>query len=169
MEKYCGACKTVKDVSEFGKHSKRKDGLQVYCRICLKEKSESARKKRVLQPVEDFRICYKCGESKPINSFVKDSSGRGGYSTICKVCKQESIEVWKKENPEKVRQIRKAWLDKGDNRERYNQYMSQFKKRKRIEEKPVKKACCKKCHREFLRSLLNHVKICNECRLKGGN
>jgi hypothetical protein len=34
MEKKCSKCKVTKPYEEFNKHSKRKDGLQDYCRSC---------------------------------------------------------------------------------------------------------------------------------------
>lgn len=35
MEKKCAGCNQVKDFSEFGRDKGRKDGLNVYCRICV--------------------------------------------------------------------------------------------------------------------------------------
>lgn len=37
--KRCSGCKRTLPASEFNKHSKRKDGLQNYCRECAKEAS----------------------------------------------------------------------------------------------------------------------------------
>lgn len=168
MEKYCGACKQTKDILAFGKHSKRKDGLQVYCRICLAEKSEAARIKRAAQELEPFRACHKCGEIKAIINFVKDSSGRGGRSTICTICKQVTVKEWKKKNPEKNKEMRKKWLNKGNNREVVNKYMSLLKKRIRGENKYTEQANCKVCGILALRVQLNHFKVCPKCRLEKG-
>lgn len=34
-EKFCHRCKQSKPLSEFGKHKRRADGVQVYCRCCM--------------------------------------------------------------------------------------------------------------------------------------
>lgn len=35
--KQCIRCKKIKTVSEFNKHKRESDGLQVYCKSCKKE------------------------------------------------------------------------------------------------------------------------------------
>lgn len=35
-EKLCARCEKAKSRTEFGKHANRKDGLQVYCRACMR-------------------------------------------------------------------------------------------------------------------------------------
>ena len=37
MTKVCPSCGVEKDESQFGKHKNRKDGLQVYCKDCMKQ------------------------------------------------------------------------------------------------------------------------------------
>lgn len=40
MEKICLRCNETKDVSKFHRDRKRKDGYNVYCKSCMKEKAE---------------------------------------------------------------------------------------------------------------------------------
>lgn len=83
--------------------------------------------------------CTKCGEKKPIIEFHKTNQIKSGYSTWCEVCYKEyhasysitnsevakkrakkhynehkekhlaDIEIWKKNNAEKVREIKRQW------------------------------------------------------------
>ena len=34
----------------------------------------------------ETKVCTKCGETKPINEFVKDRSRKSGYKNCCKRC-----------------------------------------------------------------------------------
>lgn len=43
--KQCSKCKQTKLFSDFGKHSKNKDGLQYYCKTCRKEVCSASFKK----------------------------------------------------------------------------------------------------------------------------
>ena len=82
--KVCAICAVPKDESEFNKHARRKDGLQVQCRECGKEKSKeyyrsnrkahskitSARGKRIREKnkerIQNYLLghpCVDCGES----------------------------------------------------------------------------------------------------------
>lgn len=38
--KLCRRCKIEKDESEFGKDKSKKDGLNIYCKECLRESSK---------------------------------------------------------------------------------------------------------------------------------
>lgn len=55
--KTCSKCKVPKDLSEFNKSSKKKDGLHNYCRLCSNLKSKQA---------------YKSGKSKHIEQVKKN-------------------------------------------------------------------------------------------------
>jgi hypothetical protein len=41
--KVCVRCGIEKDESEFGVDNKKKDGLNIYCRECVKEKNRESR------------------------------------------------------------------------------------------------------------------------------
>ena len=82
--KVCAICAVPKDESEFNKHSRKKDGLQIHCRECGKERSKSyyrsnqkkhsqtttARSKRIRERnrerVRNYLLthpCVDCGET----------------------------------------------------------------------------------------------------------
>lgn len=53
--KYCPCCKTKKKYNEFYKNSARKDGLDVYCSYCKKQKQEDKQQQKVKQRlIEQF-------------------------------------------------------------------------------------------------------------------
>lgn len=71
-----------------------------------------------------MKYCYRCKESKPILSFVKNKSKKDGLSTECRECKRtqdkshyqansekikQSVAKYRSENPEKVIQVKKDW------------------------------------------------------------
>ncbi len=84
--KKCWTCKKEKPISDFGRNSRRKDGLQGYCRECGKRKdkelylSSPTRKEKIDQKrravyvrnrqfiIEYLLVhpCVDCGESNPL-------------------------------------------------------------------------------------------------------
>ena len=58
-KKSCGKCKIIKDISEYHKHSKNKDGLRENCKECCKlyrkQYIENNREK-VLKSKKDYRL-----------------------------------------------------------------------------------------------------------------
>lgn len=48
--KLCLRCNTNKELNEFSKHSRRKDGLQVYCKSCIKDINAAHYKKTSHSP-----------------------------------------------------------------------------------------------------------------------
>jgi hypothetical protein len=58
-----------------------------------------------------MKRCKDCGEEKPLTSFYLQS-GRMHRRAICKQCNSKRRKVWYKNNPEKVRVIRRRYLVK---------------------------------------------------------
>ena len=48
------------------------------------------------------KVCRICLESKPLNSFGKDSAGRDNKRSYCKPCDQARSKKWKDSNKEKI-------------------------------------------------------------------
>lgn len=53
--KRCPKCQETKTKSEFGSHSTRRDGVQVYCRLCRKEVDRASYKKDPSKQVQRNR------------------------------------------------------------------------------------------------------------------
>ena len=56
----------------------------------------------------ETKQCTKCGEEKPrtLEYFYKNGNG---LRPDCKVCKNKEKQIWKKQNPDKVREQKKRW------------------------------------------------------------
>lgn len=48
-----------------------------------------------------MKICTKCGENKPHEDFHKLSKSKDGLQPKCKLCNIETMQEWKRNNPEK--------------------------------------------------------------------
>lgn len=79
MDRVCTKCKIKKDISEFGKNSKYKDGLQRQCKECI----NTSQRKNVIKQPQGFKI-EKDGPSsnldinnvaKIVKSLTKSYSG----------------------------------------------------------------------------------------------
>ena len=59
-----------------------------YCKpcCCIRTKSRYVQKIRVERPVEPFRVCNRCGETKPLEKFKKDPRMHGGRTNTCTSC-----------------------------------------------------------------------------------
>ena len=58
MEKQCSKCNEVKPISEFGKLSKSKDGLNYHCKICDRKKVRSYYNKNTEKVLKRTKICF---------------------------------------------------------------------------------------------------------------
>lgn len=87
MTKICGLCKNEKSLVDYNKHSKRKDGLQSFCRDCghkkfkdyyannkEKQKATVVRRNRRIREENRLQLCavlrgqkcIDCGEADPV-------------------------------------------------------------------------------------------------------
>lgn len=53
------------------------------------------------------KVCSKCGEEKSLDEFYKREGARDGHRADCKVCKESVSKKWKKDNPDKRKEIHK--------------------------------------------------------------
>lgn len=96
--KVCPKCGKEKENSKFHKNKNAKNGLQCYCKECVKiymrerrrinkkisRLKRSERRKLLLE--EDMFICSTCHETKSIEEFHKNSSTKNGLNYTCKKC-----------------------------------------------------------------------------------
>lgn len=54
-----------------------------------------------------MKICTSCQTSKELNQFYKQHTTRDGYRNICKLCSNAKVKEWEKNNPDRVKDIRK--------------------------------------------------------------
>lgn len=75
----CSICKTVKDVSHFGKDIANPGGLQGICRMCVAIRDKERRSVQLTR-------CLCCGQNKPRTEFQKDKK-------ICNVCRSSNLQT----------------------------------------------------------------------------
>lgn len=122
MTKVCSKCKEEKDVSEFYKDKKYKDGLYCWCKECNKKRSKHYRqdhKEEEKQYNKQYKREHKEEISKQKKQYNQDH--------------KEEINQWQKQYNEKrkeeTRQYNKQY--KKDNKEEINQYNKQYIKERR--------------------------------------
>lgn len=96
--KLCGKCNTTKDISDFPKSSKTKDGVQSWCRLCMNEyNAKKAEERKINGPskIRHSKVCKTCGLEKPINQFhKKNGHSADGYGSYCKPCWSKAVKHW---------------------------------------------------------------------------
>lgn len=104
--KRCSHCKRDLPLSEYQKNRKRLDGLQDRCKACRRAHDEDAARKahkaeydrfyraddlaswhaQQPQPDPTVKTCAKCGETKPLTDYYRNSKRADGVQTYCKAC-----------------------------------------------------------------------------------
>jgi 5-methylcytosine-specific restriction endonuclease McrA len=52
-----------------------------------------------------MKTCTKCGEIKPLDAFGVDNSKPDRLSIYCRPCKNSKVAAWRRENPERTREL----------------------------------------------------------------
>ena len=102
MTKVCSKCGRELPVSEFGRHSRTKDGYQPCCKECLSKQNSGHRKRKPFEhneapakPEEPEAIpdgmkkCSHCGRILPVTEFRKHKGTPDGLQYACKECQVE--------------------------------------------------------------------------------
>lgn len=93
--KLCTKCNTLKNAEYFGKRSKAKDGLQVWCKACMNIANTNKAKERKEfgnTITRSSKVCVVCGFEKPITSFHrKRGYSADGYGSYCKPCWSKKV------------------------------------------------------------------------------
>jgi len=87
--KYCSKCEETKENVEFHKRSSSIDGLQAWCKICLRadnRRMEAFRYKNGPTIKRDAKTCQRCNNIKPVSQFPRKNSSADGFASYCKPC-----------------------------------------------------------------------------------
>ncbi len=102
--KTCSKCNKEQPTTEFKKDTRNKDGLQSACTSCHRE-YQRKRREQIRAGVGIKRVtekqCNRCEETKPANMFYKDSACADNLSTLCKNCRNGSMQKWRENNRDK--------------------------------------------------------------------
>lgn len=82
--------------------------------------------------------CTKCGDVKPLSEFFKDRQKRDGLTSHCRTCKRDALNKYQRNNAEKVRRYKSAWVARRG--ESYREVLRQWYQRN----KDAKDAASKK-------------------------
>jgi len=88
ITKECPGCRTELPLSAYYKNKAMKDGVQTYCKACLKDSSRRIPHEKVCNETE--KKCAKCGEWKPHKEFPKNHTQAFGVGNRCKDCKNKT-------------------------------------------------------------------------------
>ena len=86
--KKCSKCEEVKELSEFYKHRRRKDGLSASCKICDKTYQAKYRKNNPTK-IKEYQKEYREANKDRYKSYDKDDNrdyyreNRGAYNADC--------------------------------------------------------------------------------------
>lgn len=91
MNKVCSQCNRnlPLDVTHFHRLSTSKDGFNTSCKECRHSSFGIKLPNKVLDIPEGHKMCNKCREVLPKESFPLYSTGKDGYASKCKPCKSQ--------------------------------------------------------------------------------
>lgn len=113
--KRCSGCGKIKDVSEFCKSGRKKDGFDVWCKSCRAE-AYKARMAKIHNPIWDWVVgnkmigmkrCPKCGKMKDEHEFFSKKGDINRTQTYCKPCQTQYDREWREQHRETVRESSK--------------------------------------------------------------
>ena len=102
MVKICTKCKIEKELSEFGKNKRQKDGFHYRCKSCCSEAKLNPKgtKWKINLREQGKKHCGKCRDVKPFSEFGKNKNTFDKYQTRCKSCKAKSDKEYRENNRE---------------------------------------------------------------------
>lgn len=115
ITKKCPRCEKDLRLTAFAKNKTRPDGLQVYCRNCLKQ----IRLKSRLRRPPATKTCPKCKETLPSSNFWRNNSQKDRLQPYCKGCNKAANDAYRNDPVKRDRMELTQWLWREDNREQY--------------------------------------------------
>lgn len=72
----------------------------------------------------ETKKCSICKQEKPLFEMVKNKTKKGGYDNNCKKCGAKRIKKWKRNNPEKAKEVNKNyyWKHRENHLEKHKEY-----------------------------------------------
>ena len=112
----CTYCNQEKELTAFSLKKNGLYGRNSTCKVCVKKKSELRiiQTKLLLQDnkLPEVKICTKCNKEKKRCEFAQDINKSDGLYSSCKICNEEYIESYRKNNSKKVAESKKKAVSK---------------------------------------------------------
>lgn len=108
LTKICTCCHKEKELNQFSKYKKNKDGHTYQCKECINKKIKERRKKKGLQTyekrivVDGKLLCFTCKQWKIIDDFIVQPNHPTGKSALCKQCNNEKYRKKYSGQPNKI-------------------------------------------------------------------
>lgn len=125
MRKICSKCLVEKDVCDFHKHNREKDGRYHQCKECRKVKSKNDyhNNKRNKKLIITVKTCSGCFIEKDIHLYHKQIGSKDGYRSMCKECRSNKFKDEYQSLSEFSKKHKKRTKEYAiNNREKVNQY-----------------------------------------------
>lgn len=98
--KICSQCKFEKNIKEFNKERKQKDGYNNSCKECVKIQQSKFRlkynPKQIFKP--NHKICNCCKDELHFDNFYPLKLGKFGLHNNCKICCSKKFKEWQNKN-----------------------------------------------------------------------
>jgi hypothetical protein len=139
--KQCPQCKKEKPESEYGKDSKRVDGLKCWCKECCSRKNKqyyhnTLKHKTYNREIPSEKKCSKCGEIKPSSDYRSEKRNRDGLYSCCRECtNKRQRELYQlEENRQRYREIAKQsyYRNHDKNKARFKRWYEENKDKNKI-------------------------------------
>lgn len=75
----------------------------------------------------ETKVCSKCGEEKNISEFYKRKDNKDGYRNDCKKCLNQKCEIYRENNPEKLKKYKQEYFKK--NKEKLLEKKRKYRKK----------------------------------------
>lgn len=85
-----------------------------------------------------MKICFKCGQSKPLSEFVHS---KGKPHSLCLECNRTKVRLWKKQNRAKVTAITHAYAQRNQYKKRAHSRVRHAKARGDMEAPKICPSC----------------------------
>jgi len=136
--KKCSKCGIDKQRSNFYRQGRKSDGLQIYCKDCVRTKRGSSKRISPYDGAKNgYKFCSICKKEKLETEeyFYKSSSFSSGYVSSCKECSKSRTSEYRLGHREEIAKKKAAEYLK--NRERYkaqsrSNYHSSIEDRRRV-------------------------------------
>jgi hypothetical protein len=193
--KKCGKCKIEKNEIDFGKDKQRNDGLNVYCKECIRQRnreykeknpekilfwSSQNRKRHRDEIIEWHRTYYAENKDKILRrereSYLKRKDeiairrAKERRQPEFKEKNRQRLAIWRKKNPEKARQSVRNWQIKHRERHAAHQAVHRAIEMGMLIRSPTCEKCGKICktdgHHTDYNKRLEVVWLCRQCHQK---